>query len=339
MIVPRSWTNIEYQRYPQQIVDDATPTATDARFKTAAFLLAVCWLITVFSLRHSIKHYCPRNRGLFNRVRGFIRYMPLRFALIVPLAAVVPAYQALVAFDFEYSPLKVAGSRVAIYAGGYLPTLLILYLQAAFGFFNPNEDLELQRQRRVRDQEINREIGLVAKPSWWRRVNGENLDFNATMRERLAQNVRELHGTGGNNNKPGPVNTTAANLTASGDLEMTPVSPPPPALATPSGLASPPLSPYTGRSERRRQERAREMAAGVLFPHGAETTGAATAAQRRAELMMDGPPPPSYKDTVENSSSQAGTHRATNVARSISADSAASVTNQPPQQIRSMLDV
>lgn len=332
MIVPRSWTGIEMQRYPQQVLDRAVPTATDARFKTAAFLLAICWLITAFSLRHSIKYYCPRNRGVFNRIRGFIRYTPLRFMLILPLAAVIPVYQALVAWYFDWSPLKVGGLLPAIYAGGYTPTLLILYIQAVFGFFNPNEDLELQRQRRVRGQELDREMGIVHKPSWWRRINGEHLDPNESMRDRLARNVRELHGT-----KPATDSTAAAVGPPTGappdTVEMTPVSPRSPAA---SGVTSPPLSPYSGRSERRRQERNMELAAGVLFPEAVERNAVA-AAQRREELMMDGPPPPSYTEAVERT----GTGRnalAPGVARSISAESSIS-TNQPPQQIRSMLDV
>jgi hypothetical protein len=320
MIVPRNWTGIELQRYPQQVIDDAAPTATDARFKTAAFMLAVCWLITVFSLWHSIKHYCPRNRGAFNRLRGLVRYTPLRFMLLLPLAAVIPAYQALVAWYFDYSPLKVGGPLASIYAGAYTPTLLILYVQILFGFFNPNEDLELQRQRRVRAQELDREMGIVHKPSWWRRVNGEHLDPNESMRDRLARNVREIHGTKRSAPDAEVTLSPPAGAPAT-SVEMTPVSPPPPS------------APYSSRSERRRQERAMELAAGVLFS-GAPEQSAATAARRREELMMDGPPPPSYRDTVENIRAAP----ASNVARSISAESSSS-TNHPPQQIRSMLDV
>jgi hypothetical protein len=230
--------------------------------------------------------------------------------LILPLAAVIPAYQALVAFDFNYSPLKVDGNRVAIYLGAYTPTLLILYIQALFGFFNPNEDLELQRQRRVRGQELDREMGIVYKPSWWRRINGENLDPNMSMRDRLAQNVREIHG-----NKPRAPNTEEGLDLPVGNppdpVEMTPVSPPPPA-------ASRMTSPRT------------ELSPNVPLPEGATAAQRVAASPRREELMMDGPPPPSYRDTVEIGRS--------NVARSISGQSSVS-TNQPPQQIRSMLDV
>ncbi|KAL2194226.1 hypothetical protein P885DRAFT_43418 [Corynascus similis CBS 632.67] len=331
MVVPRNWSPIQLQRYPQQTADEAAPTATDARFKAAAFLLVVCWLTIVFSLRHSIKYYCPRNRGLFNRILGFFRYTPLRFALLLPLAAAVIAYQALAAFYFEYSPVKVGGLNTAVFVGGYTPSLLILAVQIAFGFLNPNEDRELQRQRRVRNQALNREMGIVPKPSWWQRINGEIMDPNDGVRERLMRNVREVHGT-----KPtGSVTAVSGDSQNDGldaPLEMTPVSPPP--LVSPR-VTSPPIQHYTGRSERRRQERTAELAAGLLFPEAAQTS-AATAARRREELMMDGPPP-SYTETVRVT--QPNSNNPSHVARSLSGQSSSGSTNQPPQQIRSMLDV
>ena len=332
MIVPRSWTGIERQRYPEQIVLDAIPTATDARFKAAAFLLAVCWVITVFSLRHSIKHYCPRNRGILNRIAGFFRYIPTRFLLMIPLAAVIPAYQALVAWYFAYSPLSLEGDLAAIFAGGYTPSLLILYIQAVFGLLRPNEDLELQRQRRVRGQQLDSEMGIVHKPSWWRRVNGDYFDPNENVRDRLARNARELHG----NRAPGEA---AATSPADGAqvTELGPVSPT--SQQTPH-MPRPVASPYAGKSPTRRNERAVELAAGLLFPEAGERAAAATA-RRREELMTDGPlasplspPPPPYQEPV-----QGGGETTRNAAtRSISAQSTGS-TAQPPQQIRSMLDV
>jgi hypothetical protein len=247
--------------------------------------------------------------------------------LLIPLAAALIAYQALVAFYFEYSPLKVDGTKAAIYAGGYTPSLLILYVQVLFGFLNPNEDLELQRQRRVRNQALDREMGIVHKPSWWRRVNGEVLDPNENMRDTLLRNVREINGT----KRTSAITETATNGAgeATSGVEMTPVSP----ALTSSRITSPSLEPYTGRSDRRRQERAMELAAGVLFPEAAQNS-ATVAARRREELMMDGPPPPSYTDVVRGGPNP----QAPGVARSISAQSEGS-TNQPPQQIRSMLDV
>ncbi|KAL1837371.1 hypothetical protein VTJ49DRAFT_3953 [Mycothermus thermophilus] len=321
MIIPRNWTPIQHQRYPEQTLSDAAPAATDSRFKAAAFLLLVSWIVILLSLRHSIKHYCPRNRGFLNRAIGLVRYTPARFKLLIPLAAVVVAFQALVAFRFEYSPLRVGGNLAAIFAGGYLPSLLILYVQIAFGFLNPNEDLELKRQRRVRNQEYDREMGVVHKPSWWRRVNGEVLDPNASMRERLAANARELHGA-----KPRPADGGFGPVVpddAAGPVEMTPVSPPPPAVSRP----------YTGRSERLHQDRTVDMAASLAFSEAAAAReAAADRARHHQELMQDAPPPPAYSEAVRT--------RQTDVARTRSGQSEGGVsTDQPPMRVRSMLDV
>ncbi|KAL2179637.1 uncharacterized protein P884DRAFT_256906 [Thermothelomyces heterothallicus CBS 202.75] len=331
MIVPRNWSAIQHQRSPEQTLLEAAPSATDSRFRAGAFMLVGCWLVTVFSLRHSIKYYCPQNRGIFNRIIGFVRYTPLRLALIIPLAAALVAYQILVAFRFEYGPVKVGGNDAAIFVGGYTPSFLILVVQIVFGLINPNEDRELQRQRRERNQVLNREMGIVPKPSWWRRVNGEYMDPNEGMRERLMRNVREVHGT-----KP------AASATVSGadaqheglgvPLEMTPMSSPP--LASPR-VTRPLMQPYTGKSERRREERTAEHAAGLPYPVAAQNS-AATAARRREELMKDGPPP-SYTETVRGA--QFTPNSAPNVTRNLTGQSSLGSTNQPPQQIRSMLDV
>ncbi|KAK4098551.1 hypothetical protein N658DRAFT_431907 [Parathielavia hyrcaniae] len=321
MIVPRNWEPIQHQRYPQQTTNDAEPTATDARFKAGAFMLVVCWLITVYSLRHSIKYYCPRNRGIFNRIIGFVRDTPLRFILVVPLAAALIAYQALVAFRFEYSPLLVGGLNAAIFAGGYTPSVLIVLIQAIFGFLNPNEDRELLRQRRERTQALDREMGIVYKPSWWRRFNGELLDPSASMRDRLLRNVREVHGA----KRPAPGGEMPASAATDGtpDVEMTPVSP---------ALSSRP--PRSGQSERARQSPPMELPGRLPLTQSTPNSGGAAACQRE-ELMTDGgPPPPSYTEALRAGPSS----QAPGAARSVSAQSSTS-TSQPPQQIRSMLDV
>jgi hypothetical protein len=192
MIVPRSWTNFEHQRYAEQILTDAIPTATDGRFKAAAFCLFVAWLTIAFSLRHSIKHYCAHNRGALNRALGILRFTPFRFLLIMPIALAIPAYQALCAWEFAWSPADVKGLNAAIYAGGYAPSLLVLLINVVSGFMRPNEDRDLQRQRRVRGDEIDRELGIVHKPAWWKRVRHGGAQ--ESMRDRIARNVREMGG-------------------------------------------------------------------------------------------------------------------------------------------------
>lgn len=326
----------------------AIPAATDGRFKAAPFCLFAAWLITVFSLWHSIKHYCERNRGIVNRTAGLIHFTPNRFILLIPLSLVVPAYQELVSWKFEYSPLNVTGLNAAIFVGGYVPTLLILYIQSAFGYFNPNEDLELQRQRRVRGRELDQELGIVHKPSWWRRLNSEGLS-GESMRDIIARNVREVGGR-----KPTTrtldeeiPNQSTVEITAGQSVEMAaiPRAPSPQAADLPSSISPGDFagdrdkaSLYVGKSGTRRSERTVQTVAGLLFP--GQNEGASAAAGRHAELMMDGPPtsqpPPPY---INRGRSQLpDTNDRTASGRSISTNTTNTLTS-PPQQIRSMLDI
>ncbi|KAK5651857.1 hypothetical protein OQA88_11626 [Cercophora sp. LCS_1] len=350
IIVPRNWGSIERQRYPEQILLDAIPVATDNRFKAAPFMLFACWLIMLFSLRHSIKHYCPRNRGIINRVAGILRFTPPRFFLLVPLALALIAYQSLVAWEFAYSPLNVKGLTVAIYAGGYTPALLIIFVQVVWGLVTPNEDLELRRQRRVRGEDIDRTLGLTHKPNWWRRVKyaGEDpgrLRQNESTRERIARNVREVGGS-----KPtarnveddldAPPNPLAAR---NDDVEMDPIPSPRPLSKNAVDLLASSVTPgdfssaraaatrYEGLGDRTRQQRVMEHAAGLLFPISRDE--AAAAQRRREDLMAEGPPP--YIERGRTAET-----RPTGAGRGVSAGSGTPPSiNSPPQKIRSMLDV
>jgi len=341
LIVPRNWEHIEHQRSPEQTALEAVPAATDGRFKAAAFVLFVCWLTTCVSLRHSIKHYQPRNRGLFNRAIGVVRYTPLRFLLILPLSLSMVAYQALCAWEFQWSPLNLDGEHLPVFLGGYGPSLLVLMVQIAAGAVNPNEDKELIRQRRVRGVEADRELGLVRKPAWWRRINGE-WPAGGRVRDRIARNVREIGGgraTGGNIDRA--IETRANEAEAAAEaaprpgeaLEMNDMHRTESGTSRPGAASAsrPSVAPYGGKSDRRRSERTVQAAAGVLFPN---SPGAS--ADRRAELMMDGPPPP-YNDRGRGRDARAQLQPPT-VERSESRETSVSI-NAPPQQIRSMLDV
>src|SRR5687768_10202317 len=165
----------------------ARPGATDGRFKAAGFCLFICWLTIVFSLRHSVKHYKPRNRGIFNRGLGFIRSVPLRLALIIVLCLGTIAYQEFIAWDYDMSVVKATGPVAIIYGWGYGPSLLIMIVQIAYGWASPNEDRELSRQRRERGETLDRELGIVHKPAWWKRVRGDHL---LTYKDKLTRQVQ-----------------------------------------------------------------------------------------------------------------------------------------------------
>lgn len=248
--------------------------------------------------------------------------------------------------------LNAKSSLAAVYAGGYAPALLILYVQIAYGFLSPNEDKELIRQRRARDSEIDREMGYVQKPAWWRRVkNNDHLVGRMSMRDRIAQNVRELGGGGATargvhqnievqaaDRERADREIEMASMRAADDAPSAPV-PVRPGFDAAKGSTA--FSSYAGKSERRRNERAMNAAAELLFPGGAAAAGASRP-DRSAGLMLDGPQPPSYTDA------QGGQGRGRQpdslstplspAERSNSTSTAVSLSGQP-QQVKSMLDI
>lgn len=354
LVIPRNWGNIELQRTVQQTESNAAPSATDGRFKGAAFMLFACWLTTAFHLRHSIKHYRERNRGFVNRTIGLIKFTPYRFQLIVPIALFVVAFQALAAWRFEYSPFDITGDYVSIFVGGYAPSLLIMLIQIIAGFLNPNEDKELIRQRRLRGAANDRELGISRKPAWWRRVNGEVHD-GETMRQRIARNVREIGGgraTAANidrsmDNRLQEAEAANANNNAS-EVEMSQMNRTISNSAGAANAGAAPVSPYSGRSDARRSERAVQYAAGLLFPNAQSPT--MTSSERSSYLSTDGPPPPYQGQTNTSERGRPRSNETTGnntvsvrprpatVERSASANTTNSIAS-PPQQIRSMLDV
>ncbi|KAF5027147.1 hypothetical protein F66182_720 [Fusarium sp. NRRL 66182] len=345
MVVPRSWKFTQLQHSVEQTAEKAIPGATNARFKAGAFCLIIAWLTIIFSLRHSIKHYKPRNRGVFNRAVGLARAVPLRFWLIIPLSAATIAYQTYISFDFKYSIVKYDGNVPVIFCWGYLPSLIILYVQFLYGFFSPNEDKELIRIRRERGDMLNRELGIVNKPAWWSRVRGDHL---LTFKDKLTRNVKEV---GGNvsgrrvmNDAEMDARREALAAAREEDIEMgrvpRPVDPATNPRVDRAGVGSihsqssqTYAQPYTGKNERRRHERNMQVAAGILFPNNL----AEERARREAQLGLDGPAPPPYTD-AESRNRGRSDGRPGSTGRSNSAGTTNSIT-APPQQIRSMLDI
>ncbi|KJZ73435.1 hypothetical protein HIM_07229 [Hirsutella minnesotensis 3608] len=336
LVVPRNWNFAELQRSPEQTLSKAIPTATGGRFKAAGFCLVIAWLTILFSMRHSIKYYKPRNRGLWNRMRGLVSVIPLRFQLMIPLALALIAYQIFIAFEWKYSIIRYDGIVPVIYGWGYGPPLLIVYIQIIYGYVNPNEDKELTRQRRVRGETINHELGIVQKPAWWRRVRGDHL---GTLRDKIRGNVKEVGGKRGigrraEDDMERHVREEAERAAINDDdIEMGRVVkeglPPVRNSATSASLIPSPM-PYTGKSERRRSERAFQAGAGILFPNEAEARRA-----RQAAYLLEEDSPPPYAD---GQSARASTRPQMGGART-SSTSTTSSTAGPPQQVRSMLDV
>lgn len=261
--------------------------------------------------------------------------MPFRFVLLLPLALVVVAYQGLVAWEFDLSPLKQSTNYISMYVGGYTPALLIVIIQNLAGFLRPNEDKALIKQRRERGASLDAELGLVRKPAWWKRANGDN--GPGGMREMILRNVREVGGgraTGQNVEAAAATRAREAEAAAENQYQPIEMNEIRRANSIASSVktgatAPPPYTPYVGKSDQRRGERTMQVAAGLLFPNSA--------------------PPPPASSNASVSTATAGRGRSTTVQpatqqrpgtseRSSSATSGLSL-NAQPQQVRSMLDI
>lgn len=302
--------------------------ATDIRFKLAGFMLVICFCTIFVSLWHSIRHYEPRNRGWWDQAIGFVGYMPFRFVLELPLLLALVAYQILCSFHFRLSPLDAEDTNLAaMYVGGYLPTLLILIIQIIDGFVRDNEDRELIRQRRERGDQINRELGITAKPAWWRRINGQFRSDN--MADQVLRNVQEV---GGGRPTARQVEHLAEMRAAEPDpevtgpgrsgniIEMNEMRRANSVASSARGAPPPPYTPYSGKSDQRKNDQAMQAAAALLFPNAAPPTAVESRGRNPAEEQTQ-------------VSQRPGTSE-----RSRSAASGASLTG-PPQQVRSMLDI
>ena len=342
MIIPRNWEPIMRQRSKLQTIEQAEPTATDARFKVAAFIMIICWCTIIVSLWHSIRHYEPRNRGWFNRTIGFLGYMPFRFALELPILFGMVGYQVICSFNFRLSPLDAEDTNlVAMYLGGYAPSLLILIIQVADGFIRPNEDRELIRQRRERGEQIDRELGITKKPAWWRRVNGNVPPAGGgdSMADQVLRNVREVDGGRIQRLAEQRAAAAAAEREAGGPtgpgrsgsiIEMNEMRRANSVASSLKGRAPPPYTPsYTSKSDQRRETQLMQAAAGMLFP--ASGGAGASSVNSRGRTTSGG-------DATGSADQQ---HRPGTSDRSRSTGSTASGLSMqaPPQQIKSMLDV
>lgn len=191
MIIPRPWTAIQYQRSPEEAYALARPSGTDARFKAGGFLAFLAWCTIFYSLRHSIHHYKPRNRGSWNSFRGFLRYCPWKFQLAIPLLLIEIGYAIASSFIWTISPLKFDGNPAWLYGLGVAPAFLIILIFEICGFLDPNEDRALLKQRTERGRAADSALGIRHKPNWW-----SNLSTNQhrTNEQRLQALPTEIGG-------------------------------------------------------------------------------------------------------------------------------------------------
>ncbi|KAH6677847.1 hypothetical protein F5X68DRAFT_213317 [Plectosphaerella plurivora] len=330
LIVPRNWGAIELQRSPEQTAARAAPSATDIRFKIAAFFLIFCWLTIVASLFHSIKHYKFRAHGIVSQASGYVAAVPLRVWILLGLSLALIGYQILVAFSWDNSVLNAQGNLAAMYVGGYGPALFILFTQLVWGYISVNEDLQLKRQRRQRGEAMDREMGHVVKPNWWSRAKTAAEPDHKRGRGRPAAN-----GAGdnwGNEGREAPAPVEMADMHGAAGARGASQA------GTFDASKHSSLPSYAGKSDRRRTEVAMSTAGAILFPNAVAQSAAQSHEARRQEIMLDGPAPPPYTERergrTEPIAGQGETGRSVR-----SASTGTGVSSQQPQQIRSMLDV
>lgn len=346
MAVPRNWKPIALQRSPEQTEQFAKPAGQDGRFKASAFFLFFAWLVILYCVRHNIHHYKPRNRGVLNSIIGGIRYTPLRYRIVLPLSLLMCAYQFAIYWDWSISPMNQHGEPGFIYGLGWGPIALILITFIVSGYLLPNEDRELIRQRRVRGQEIDAEMGYTKKPNWWRLLHHEQ---GLTVQEALSKRAREVGGrlVGSMTAEQVEAEERAQRGTELQDLSAR--------KRNEDRVVRDTNTPAFKASARAEQRRAKEehddfirRASTALFP-GAGSS--APGLQRRptdtqylmSDDLMDGNRGRKQSAAASGASDSTSDARPRSVATGNSARtsvvSIGSTLNQPPQQIRSMLDI
>lgn len=193
MTIPRPWTAIQYQRSPEEANALARPSGTDARFKAGGFLALLAWCTIFYSLRHSIHHYKPRNRGSWNSFRGFWRYCPWKFQLAIPLLLIEIGYAIASSFIWTISPFKFDGNPAWLYGLGIAPAFLIILTFEISGFTEPNEDRALLKQRTERGRAADAALGIRPKPNWW---SNRPVHRHHTNEQRLHALSTEIGGGG-----------------------------------------------------------------------------------------------------------------------------------------------
>jgi hypothetical protein len=194
MIIPRNWSPIQSQNTEEQVNDIAEPNATDIRFKAGAILAFCAWLVICYDVQHIIHYYRPRSAGPVHGTFGFLRFLPGRFMLTIPLLLVVIGYYAAEAWIWQINVGKFDVNTAYLFGLGYGPVVMILAINEFDGLMRPNEDRELIRQRLDRGQTLDAELGFdrrVRKPWWWRRYGGE---IGMSADDRLKNMVSEIGG-------------------------------------------------------------------------------------------------------------------------------------------------
>ncbi|KAI9801703.1 MAG: hypothetical protein M1833_002385 [Piccolia ochrophora] len=194
MVIPRSWTKIQFQRSIEQANKQARPAATDGRFKAGAIFLFLAWTVIVYCLRHNLHYYKPRSHGPVSSTTNFVRLAPTRFLIVLLICLVTIGYNLAIAFDFDISPLKSSVEPGWMYGLGYAPVFLISLVLQVYGWLAKNEDRILINARRDRDRRNDADLGIQKKPSWWHHRREDDVGPGASAQDRLKALTKEIGG-------------------------------------------------------------------------------------------------------------------------------------------------
>ena len=162
MTAPRSWNAIGMQQSDQQSWDIARPSATDARFKTAAVLASIAWLGICYDLRYNVINYLPDKPSRL-QLLGIRSEIPMKLLLGIALSGLRVGYTLAGSFYWTLSPLRIKTSIGWFYGLGYGPVLLTLCTFNFYGCIEMNEDRQLIEQRATREEAINAELGIRSR--------------------------------------------------------------------------------------------------------------------------------------------------------------------------------
>jgi hypothetical protein len=171
MDIPRSWGKLEDQHSPQQQASIAKSAGTDIRFKAGGIIAASGLFVILWSLQHSMHHYKQHRPGVWPAVSNYLTNCPPKLLLTVIVLAIRLAYGVYMPWHWDTSIFKYDASPELYYGAGYAPSLLIIIIFNIFGFIDENEDKVIIKQRRIRGQAADSELGIVKRPHWWRKNN------------------------------------------------------------------------------------------------------------------------------------------------------------------------
>jgi hypothetical protein len=186
-----------------------------------------------------------------------------------------------------------------MYGWGWGTVTSIILVYEISGYLDLNEDRELIRQRRIRGEEIDQEMGMTKKPNWWLLLHRDNTQLS--VQERIAKNVGEIEG-GSATNKGVETNIEMGNMSISKEVQQ-----------------------KIGDRPRTGELEAVRVAAGLLPP--------ATINEGASQRYSD------WEDRGRSSGHSRKSRTTSDRSDSPGTHGSSDTLTAPPRQIRSMLDV